>query len=74
MATSAKKFVICLKNKGYEASLEPLKIYRTIADRIAENHKQLRVIDESGEDYLYPAAFFAEVDVPAATARALTTR
>jgi hypothetical protein len=55
MASSARKFVICLKNKGYEVSLEPRKIYQVLADRDAAAHQQLRVIDESGEDYLYPA-------------------
>ena len=67
MATPAKKFVICLKNKGYEASLEPLKIYRTIA----EKHKQLRVIDESGEDYLFPASFFKPIELPQPIRRAI---
>ncbi len=46
------KFVICLNNKGYEASLEKGKVYQVIRDDQAAEHKQLRVIDESGEDYL----------------------
>jgi hypothetical protein len=71
MATSAKKFVICLKNSGYEASLEPLKIYRIIADRIAEKHKQLRVIDESGDDYLFPASYFKPIELPQPIRRAI---
>jgi hypothetical protein len=71
MATPAKKFVICLKNKGYEASLEPLKIYRAISDRIAEKHKQLRVIDESGEDYLFPANYFKTIELPQPIRRAI---
>jgi hypothetical protein len=64
MKSSVKKFVICLKNKGYEASLEPRKLYQTVADADAAKHRQLRVIDESGEDYLYPDSYFAEIELP----------
>ena len=64
MGTPAKKFVVCLKNTGYEASLEPRKIYQTLADGDAAKHQQVRVIDESGEDYLYPQSFFAPIDLP----------
>ena len=55
---------MCLKNTGYEASLEPRKIYEVIPDQEAEKHRQLRVIDESGEDYLYPESFFATIELP----------
>ena len=48
-----------------------MKIYRTIADRIAEKHKQLRVIDESGEDYLFPASFFKPIELPQPIRRAI---
>jgi hypothetical protein len=64
MKTSAKKFVVCLKNTGYEVSLETRKIYQILADADAAQYKQLRVIDESGEDYLYPAAYFSEIELP----------
>jgi hypothetical protein len=64
VGTPSKKFVVCLKNTGYEASLEPRKIYQTIADTGAAKHQQIRVIDESGEDYLYPQNFFAPIDLP----------
>jgi len=64
MKTSAKKFVVCLKNKGYEVSLEPRKIYQVLPDTDAARHRQLRVIDESGEDYLYPASYFAAIELP----------
>jgi len=64
MRSTARKFVVCLKNKGYAASLEPRKIYRVLPDPAAEKHQQLRVIDESGEDYLYPKSFFARLDLP----------
>lgn len=59
-------FAICLQNNGYEASLERCKLYRILPDTEAEQHDQLRVIDESGDDYLYPKGFFAVVDLPEA--------
>jgi hypothetical protein len=71
MASSPNKFVICLRNKGYEASLELLKIYRLLLDREAEKHKLIRVIDESGEDYLFPASFFKPIDLPLPIRRAI---
>lgn len=49
-----KHFMICVENRGYEASLEFMKVYEVLADRTAEKHHQVRVVDESGEDYLYP--------------------
>jgi hypothetical protein len=64
MKASAKKFVVCLKNKGYEASLEPRKIYQVLSDLDAAKHRQLRVIDESGDDYLYPATYFTPIELP----------
>jgi transcriptional regulator with XRE-family HTH domain len=71
MASHPTKFVLCLKNKGYEASLEPLKIYRLLADRGAEKHKLVRVVDESGEDYLFPASYFKPIELPAPIRRAI---
>lgn len=64
MAARSRRFAVCLKNTGYEASLEPRKIYEVIPDQEAEKHRQLRVIDESGEDYLYPESFFATIELP----------
>jgi len=64
MAARSKRFAVCLKNTGYEASLEPRKIYEVVPDQEAEKHRQLRVIDESGEDYLYPGSFFAAIELP----------
>ena len=52
------KYAVCIKNKGYLASLEKKKIYRVKSDSIAEEQGLVRVIDESGEDYLYPQNFF----------------
>jgi hypothetical protein len=63
MATRSKRFAVCLKNTGYEASLEPRKIYEVVPDEEAEKHRQIRVIDESGEDYLYPEKFFAPIEL-----------
>lgn len=58
------QFVVCLKNNGYEASLEPRKIYQMLSDEEAESHKMIRVIDESGEDYLFPASLFSLISLP----------
>ncbi len=58
------QFVVCINNEGYPVSLEKLKIYRTIPDAHAQEHHLLRVVDESGEDYLYPADYFAPIYVP----------
>ena len=59
-----KHFMICVDNRGYESSLEARKLYEVLTDRTAEKHHQIRVIDESGEDYLYPESFFAPVRLP----------
>lgn len=66
MATSkaSPQFVVCINNEGYQASLEPRKIYQVLPDKEAENHKMLRVIDESGEDYLFPADYFSPISLP----------
>lgn len=73
MATRStrKRFVVCIKNRGYEASLERRKIYQVVADPEAAKHKQIRVIDESGEDYLYPQDFFAPIELPLPIRRAV---
>ena len=61
------QFAICIKNDDYPASLEIRKIYRIIPDAQADKHQLIRVIDESGEDYLYPSDYFAPVRLPAGT-------
>jgi hypothetical protein len=61
---SATEFVVCLNNQDYPASLERNKIYRAIPDDIAKADGDLRIIDESGEDYLYPASYFVPIKVP----------
>lgn len=58
------KFVVCLRNDDCEASLEPRKIYQALTDKEAESHKLLRVVDESGEDYLFPASLFSPISLP----------
>ena len=62
----AFKFVVCINNADYPASLELHKIYRVVPDEDAAVDGDLRVIDESGEDYLYPAEYFVFVDLPRA--------
>ena len=63
------KFVICKRNTGYEASLELRKLYLMLPDDAAKAYDQLRVVDESGEDYLYPSSFFIPIDLPASVAK-----
>jgi hypothetical protein len=59
------QFVVCVRNEGYEVSLERNKIYRIVPDSAAERDGDLRVIDESGEDYLFSADRFVAIEVPA---------
>ncbi len=59
-----KAFVVCVANVGYEASLIVRRLYATIPDPEAETHGLLRVIDESGEDFLFPRDLFASVAIP----------
>ncbi len=67
----AKRFVVCLSNAGYAASLDVRKIYVSLPDEIAEKRGMLRVIDESGEDYLFPSSRFAAIDLPKDVERAI---
>lgn len=55
------RFLVCIKNEGYPASLELRKLYERVPDKSAEVQAMVRIIDESGEDYLYPAANFVPV-------------
>lgn len=61
---SAHRFVICIQNSGYQASLELRKLYELVTDPAVSKHRQVRVIDESGADYLYPESFFLAVQLP----------
>lgn len=70
-AAPSSKFAVCVRNDGYEASLERNKIYPVLADDDAERDGDLRVVDESGEDYLFSADRFVAIDVPAAVKASL---
>ena len=59
-----RRFVICIGNPGYTSSLEPRKIYESLPDTDAQSRELIRVIDESGEDYLYPASLFIAIELP----------
>ncbi len=69
-----QKFLLCVDNEGYEASLEIRKLYEKIPDKEAESHDQVRIIDESGEDYLYPSSFFAPVRLSIQTKSRITEK
>ena len=69
--TISHQFVVCVKNRGYRASLELRKIYQKIPDDDAASTGHLRIIDESGEDYLYPAEWFIALELPQAVGKAL---
>jgi hypothetical protein len=66
-----KSYVVCLSNDGYPASLEPRKIYVALRDVEAERNGLLRVVDESGEDYLYSRSHFAALKLPRGLEQAL---
>jgi hypothetical protein len=68
---NSAEFVVCINNAGYEASLELHKIYRVVPDPEAADDGDVRVVDESGEDYLYPSSRFAAIKVPAAVQESL---
>jgi len=65
------RFAVCVDNSEYPASLEVHKIYRVVPDEDAEREGDLRIIDESGEDYLYPSRYFLPIELPKETERAL---
>lgn len=71
MATGRKRFVVCLDNEGYEASLERRKIYQVLPDSSAERTGHIRVVDESGEDYLFPRRLFEDIELSPALKRAV---
>lgn len=71
MVKSKNRYVVCLNNESYEASLETRKIYESIPDSKAAKHHQIRIVDESGDDYLYPANNFIEIKVPHSLEEAL---
>jgi len=66
-----RHFAVCVRNTGNEASLELRKLYEVIPDADAEADGMIRVIDESGEDYLFPTAFFIRAPLPSAVEEAV---
>ncbi|MBI2322918.1 MAG: hypothetical protein HYU88_12720 [Chloroflexi bacterium] len=70
---AAIRFVLCIRNDGCD-DLEPRKVYQVVTDPDAAQEGYIRVIDESGEDYLYPAAYFVPIELPTEAAEALAVR
>jgi hypothetical protein len=71
MKRTEPRFVVCVKNKDYAASLELRKLYQVVSDGEASKLHQTRVIDESGEDYLYPEGYFVAVQLPESAEKAV---
>lgn len=69
--SAAKQFVVCVDNDGYAASLEKRKIYVALPDRAGEKHGLMRIVDESGDDYLYPKTLFRPIALPQSVKRAV---
>ena len=69
--TQTKQLVVCVDNDGYAVSLEKRKIYVALRDTAADKHGMLRIIDEYGDDYLYPKALFRPIALPQAVKRAV---
>jgi hypothetical protein len=69
--SAENQFAICIQNEGYPASLELWKVYRVLPDEKAAQHQLIRVIDESGEDYLYSESYFVPIKLPQAAEKAL---
>lgn len=69
MSDRRRQFFLCIRNEGYAASLQVRTIYAALRDPEAESHGMLRIVDESGEDYLFPASLFVPIDVPEAAVK-----
>ncbi len=69
---SEAQFVVCVKNDDYTASLEVRKIYRVIPDDGGAKHQLVRIVDESGEDYLYPVDYFVPIELPESIVKVLS--
>jgi hypothetical protein len=69
--TQARQLVVCVQNDGYAVSLEKRKIYVALRDAAAGKRRMLRIVDESGEDYLYPKTLFRPIALPQAVRRAV---
>ena len=70
-APAIGKIVVCIRSTGYEVSLERRKIYSLLPDPEAKKHKMLRIVDESGDDYLYPENHFLSIALPPAIRQAV---
>jgi len=70
-SSESRKFVLCVRNEEYPASLEVRKLYPVLHDPAAEKHRLVRVVDESGNDYLYPTDYFVALRLPQRVKRAL---
>jgi hypothetical protein len=64
MSETTKHFAVCVRNDEHEESLELRKIYEVLEDVVAAKHNMIRVIDEEGEDYLYPEEWFLPIELP----------
>jgi hypothetical protein len=69
---SRSRFVLCIDSGDYGVSLETRKVYRVVADRSAESRALLRIVDETGEDYLFPRSLFVPIEVPRKAAAAFS--
>jgi hypothetical protein len=67
----SRQLVVCVKNDGYPASLERRKLYVALRDQGADKHGLMRILDESGADYLYPKLFFRPIVLPQSVKRAV---
>ena len=67
----SKQLVVCINNEGYPVSLEKRKIYLALRDAMADKRGLIRVVDESGDDYLYPKTFFRSIALPQAVKKAI---
>ena len=73
MKTVTSRFVVCLVNRGYPASLVVRRLYPVVPDAVGEKHDMIRIVDESGEDYLYPKKMFAAVALAKTVEKRLAT-
>lgn len=69
---SDETFALCIDNRGYAASLERRKVYRRLSDPHADQLGMVRILDETGEDYLFPAKLFVSIAVPSAAMKAFS--
>ena len=74
MARSTGRYVVRVRNGTYRASLEPPRVYRVLDDPVAEKSSLIRVIDESGEDYLFPSELLVPIELPAKARPAFSRR